>query len=48
MREKFFQGIKHSKSDVEANWLNEYAILQYNNLFDSENMNTTFFEINKE
>ena len=27
----------------EAEWLNKYAILQYNNLFDEKNRNETFF-----
>ena len=30
-------------SGTEADWLNEYAILQYNNLFDEDNRNETFF-----
>ena len=28
----------------EAEWLNKYAILQYNNLFDEKNRNETFFK----
>lgn len=30
-------------SGEEAEWLNKYAILQYNNLFDGENRNETLF-----
>ncbi|MBQ2926097.1 MAG: LTA synthase family protein, partial [Ruminiclostridium sp.] len=30
-------------SGTEADWLNEYAILQYNNLFDEDHRNETFF-----
>ena len=30
-------------SGTEADWLNEYAITQYNNLFDEKNRNETFF-----
>lgn len=32
-----------SASGAEADWLNEYAIVQYNNLFDEEHRNETFF-----
>lgn len=31
-------------SGTEADWLNEYAILQYNNLFDEKGRNEVFFE----
>ena len=32
-----------SASGEEADWLNKYAILQYNNLFDEKHRNETFF-----
>ena len=30
-------------SGTEADWLNEYAIAQYNNLFDEDHRNESFF-----